>query len=79
MVDSLPKTIWSSTHHIPSDEELASPYQTAHGKDISNPLIADSFLKTMIRAAKFTCFTYHCSLKILLIFTTASSPFPLKV
>ena len=53
MVDSLPKTIWFSTHHIPSDEELASPQQTAHGKDISNPLIAGSLLKTMIRAANF--------------------------
>jgi hypothetical protein len=25
MVDSLPKTIWLSTHHTPSDQELASP------------------------------------------------------
>ena len=28
----------------------------AHGKDISNPLIADSLLKTMIRAATFYMF-----------------------
>ena len=62
MVDSLPKTIWLSTHHIPSDEELAIPQPTAHGKDISNPLIAGSLLKTMIRVADLTCFTYHCSL-----------------
>jgi hypothetical protein len=25
MVDSLPKTIWLSTHHILYDQELASP------------------------------------------------------
>ena len=30
MVDSLPKTIWLSTHYIPSDEELASPQEMAH-------------------------------------------------
>ena len=29
------------------DEELASPKQTALGKDKSNPLIADSLLKTI--------------------------------
>ena len=46
MVDSLPKTIWLSTHHIQYDEELASPQQTAYGKDTSNPLIAGSLLKT---------------------------------
>ena len=32
---------------ISNSEELASPKQTAIGKDISNPLIADSLLKTI--------------------------------
>ena len=46
------------------NEELASPQQTAHDKDISNPLIADSLLKTMIRAFKLTLFSFHCSLSV---------------
>ena len=46
------------------NEELASPQQTAHGKDISNPLIADSLLKTMVRAVKLKLFSFHCSLSV---------------
>ncbi|GJR43976.1 hypothetical protein Tco_1312079 [Tanacetum coccineum] len=46
MVDSLPKTIWFSTHHA-SHKALASPKQTVLGKDFSNPLMADSLPKTL--------------------------------
>ena len=46
------------------NEELASPQQTAHGKDISNPLIADSLLKTMVRAVTLKIFSFHCSLSV---------------
>ena len=63
------------------NEELASPQQTALGKDISNPFIADSLLKTMIRAAKLKLFSFHCSLSVKIFYhcqftvTTASANF----
>ncbi|GKA91381.1 putative ribonuclease H-like domain-containing protein [Tanacetum coccineum] len=46
MVDSLPKTIWFSTHHASHascccNEALAIPEQTATGKEISNPFMAN--------------------------------------
>ncbi|GKA10626.1 hypothetical protein Tco_0690059 [Tanacetum coccineum] len=45
MADSLPKTIWFSTHHASHascycNEALAIPEQTATGKEISNPFMA---------------------------------------
>ena len=63
------------------NEELASPQQTAHCKDISNPLIAGSLLKTMLRAVRLKSFSFHCSLSVKIFFhcqftvTTASANF----
>ncbi|GKE30625.1 hypothetical protein Tco_1446009 [Tanacetum coccineum] len=37
-------------------KELASPKQTALGKDISNPLIVDSLLRTCYSRANSYCF-----------------------
>nr|GEV14127.1 putative ribonuclease H-like domain-containing protein [Tanacetum cinerariifolium] len=39
-VGSLLKTIWSSIHHLLTNEVLTSPEQTATGKDVSNPFMA---------------------------------------
>nr|GEW76600.1 hypothetical protein [Tanacetum cinerariifolium] len=39
-VDSLLKTIWSSIHHLLTNEVLTSPEQTATGKDVSNLFMA---------------------------------------
>ncbi|GJU09344.1 putative ribonuclease H-like domain-containing protein [Tanacetum coccineum] len=41
IADSLLKTIWFSIHLVVYNEELAIPEQTATGKGISNPLMAD--------------------------------------
>ncbi|GJZ88734.1 hypothetical protein Tco_0660516 [Tanacetum coccineum] len=38
---------WSSVHQSNRHQELAIPEQTASDKDFSNPLIADSLLKTI--------------------------------
>ncbi|GJY86551.1 hypothetical protein Tco_0500577 [Tanacetum coccineum] len=51
MADSLPKTIWFSSHHASHalcycNEALTIPEQTATGKEISNPFMAGSFPKT---------------------------------
>ncbi|GKF38254.1 hypothetical protein Tco_0118315 [Tanacetum coccineum] len=60
MVDSLPKTIWLSMHHVLAIKHwlvqskwllvkttLASPKQTAIGKDFPNPFMAGSLPKTI--------------------------------
>nr|GEW54962.1 hypothetical protein [Tanacetum cinerariifolium] len=39
-VGSLLKTIWSSLHHLLTNEVLTSPEQTALSKDVSNPFMA---------------------------------------
>nr|GEW57967.1 retrovirus-related Pol polyprotein from transposon TNT 1-94 [Tanacetum cinerariifolium] len=39
-VGSLLKTIWSSIHHLLTNEVLTSPEQTATGKDVSYPFMA---------------------------------------
>nr|GEV96492.1 copia protein [Tanacetum cinerariifolium] len=39
-VGSLLKTIWSSIHHLLTNEVLTSPEQTTLGKDVSNPFMA---------------------------------------
>nr|GEY00272.1 JmjC domain-containing protein [Tanacetum cinerariifolium] len=39
-VGSLLKTIWSSIHHLLTDEVLTSPEHTTTGKDVSNPFMA---------------------------------------
>ncbi|GKC99705.1 hypothetical protein Tco_1169980 [Tanacetum coccineum] len=44
MADSLPKTIWFSTHHA-LHKELAIPEQTTTSKEISNPFMAGSLPK----------------------------------
>ncbi|GJZ21388.1 hypothetical protein Tco_0558427 [Tanacetum coccineum] len=44
MADSLPKTIWFSTHH--ALQNMAIPGQMATGKEISNPFMAGSLPKT---------------------------------
>nr|GEV86231.1 hypothetical protein [Tanacetum cinerariifolium] len=47
IADTLPKIVWSSTHHVTCMKSWLVQKQIALGKDTSNPSIVDSLLKTI--------------------------------